>query len=97
MTSDVAGARPLSPGSGEEQPLSGTRGREESGRPINRARCRTCGSRTLAGRALRARVAAICDELGPDWLELDVWLARSLLGYAARNLPIENTVSRDSM
>jgi hypothetical protein len=31
------------------------------------------------------------------WLELDVWLARSLLRYAARNLSIENTVPRDSM
>jgi hypothetical protein len=36
-------------------------------------------------------------ELGPDWLELDVWLARSLLRYAARNFSIENTVPRDSM
>ena len=98
MTSDVAGARPLSPGSGEEQPLSGTRGREESGRPINRARGRTCGSRSLARRAFeRTRRRESCDELGPDWLVLDVWLARSLLRYAARNLSIENTVPRDSM
>ena len=36
MTSDVACARPLSPGSGEGQPIPGTRvrGEGESGRPI---------------------------------------------------------------
>jgi len=36
MTSDVACARPLSPGSGEGQPIPGTRVRRraESGRPI---------------------------------------------------------------
>lgn len=33
----------------------------------------------------------------PTWLELAIWLARSLLRYAARNLSIENTVPRDSM
>jgi len=37
------------------------------------------------------------DELGPNWLELDVWLTRSLHRYAARNFTIENTVPRDSM
>jgi hypothetical protein len=31
------------------------------------------------------------------WLELDVWLARSLLRYAARNFSSENTVLRDNM
>src|SRR5437667_9817778 len=31
------------------------------------------------------------------WLELDVWLARSLPRYAARNFSIEKTVPRDSM
>jgi hypothetical protein len=34
MTSDVAGARPLSPGSGKGQRILRTHGREESGRPI---------------------------------------------------------------
>jgi len=33
----------------------------------------------------------------PLSLALDVWLARSLPRYAARNLSIENTVPRDSM
>ena len=33
----------------------------------------------------------------PTWLELDVWLARSLPRYAARNFSIEKTVPRDSM
>ena len=44
-------------------------------------------------------VRVLCDlnELGSDWLELAVWLARSLLGYAARNFSMENTVRRDSM
>jgi len=44
-------------------------------------------------------VRVLCDlnELGSNWLELDVWLARSLLGYAARNFSMENTVRRDSM
>jgi hypothetical protein len=31
------------------------------------------------------------------WLELDVWLARPLPRYAARNFSIENTVPRESM
>ena len=44
-----------------------------------------------------ARIVTIVDELGPDWLELGVWLARSLLRYAARNFSIEKTVPRDSM
>ena len=45
-----------------------------------------------------ARVVTIGDELGPDvWLELDVWLARSLPRYAARNFSIEKTVPRDNM
>ena len=39
----------------------------------------------------------IDDELGPKWLELAGWLARSLPRYAARNFSIEKTVSRDSM
>jgi hypothetical protein len=44
-----------------------------------------------------ARVVTIGDELGPDWLELDVWLAHSLPRYAARNFSIEKTVPRESM
>ena len=32
-----------------------------------------------------------------SWLELDVWLTRSLLRYVARNFSIEKTVSRDNM
>jgi hypothetical protein len=51
------------------------------------------GSWRLAG----ARVVTIGDELGPDRLELDVWLARSLPRYAARNFSIEKTVPRESM
>ena len=44
-----------------------------------------------------ARVITIGDELGLTWLELGVWLTRSLPRYAARNFSIEKTVSRDSM
>jgi hypothetical protein len=45
MTSDVARARPVSPGSGEGQRQLRTRSvSEESGRPVKRARYRTCGS-----------------------------------------------------
>ena len=45
MTSYVAGARPLSPGSGEGQhPENAGASPEESGRPVKRARCRTRGS-----------------------------------------------------
>ena len=47
--------------------------------------------------ALRgARDGAIVASSVP-WLELDVWLARALLRYAARNFSIEKTVPRDSM
>jgi hypothetical protein len=44
-----------------------------------------------------ARVVTIGDELGPDGLELGVWLARSLPRYAARNFSIEKTLPRESM
>ena len=48
--------------------------------------------------ALRgARDGAIVASSVPTWLELDVWLARSLLRYAARNFSIEKTASRDNM
>ncbi len=40
---------------------------------------------------------AIATSSVPTWLELDVWLARSLPRYAARNFSIEKTVPRDSM
>ena len=44
-----------------------------------------------------ARDGAIVASSVPTWLELDVWLTRSLLRYAARNVSIEKTVPRDSM
>ena len=48
-------------------------------------------------RALRgARNGAIVAS-SVSWLDLDVWLTRSLLRYAARNFSIEKTVPRDSM
>jgi hypothetical protein len=75
----------------------GPRGEGESGHPIKRARCRTTDSRSTARGALSARVPRDLNELGPDWLELGVWLARSLLRYAARHFSKENTVRRDSL
>ena len=44
-----------------------------------------------------ARVVTIRCELGPRWLELDVWLIPPSRRYAARNLSIEKTVPRDNM
>ena len=44
-----------------------------------------------------ARDGAIVASSVPTWLELDVWLTRSLLRYAPRNFSIEHTVPRDSM
>jgi hypothetical protein len=100
MTSDVAGARPLSPGSGEGQPIPGARvhNEGESGRPIKRARCRPALAHDRWPVALcGACVVTIGVELGSRWLELDVWLARPLPRYAARNFSIEKTVPRASM
>ena len=47
-------------------------------------------------RCVRTRLRDL-GELGRDWLELGVWLTRSLPRYAARNFSIEKTVPRDSM
>jgi hypothetical protein len=41
--------------------------------------------------------SAISASSVPTWLELGVWLARSLPRYAARNFSIEKTVPRDNM
>ena len=99
MTSDVACARPLSPGSGEGQPIPGTRvrGGGESGRPIIGGSLPDVwllivGSWRLAAHAWSRSVTS-----SVPWLALDVWLARSLPRYAARNFSIEKTVPRDSM
>ena len=100
MTSDVAAAHPLSPGSGEGQRIEGTRmhgeGRE---RPSHQPRSLPDPWLMIDGswRSCGARVDPIVCELGPDWLELDVWLARSPPRDAARNFSIEKTVPRDSM
>jgi hypothetical protein len=100
MTSDVACARPLSPGSGEGQPIPGTRvrGGEESGRPIIGDSLPDpwlliVGSwRSPAHAWSRSVTSSVL-----TWLELGVWLARSLPRYAVRNLSMEKTVPRDSM
>jgi hypothetical protein len=97
MTSDIAGARPLSPGSGEGRPSRHTWPSRER---VSHHRARAAGPvahdrrlGTLSG----VRVPRDLDELGPTWLELDVWLTRSLLRYAARKRSMENTVPRDRM
>ena len=98
MTGDVACARPLSPGSGEGPRIPGTRVRrgEESGVPSNAL----VAGRVAPDRWLVALVAHACEAISASsvpWLELDVWLTRSLPRYAARNFSIEKTVPRDSM
>jgi hypothetical protein len=97
MTSDVAGARPLSPGSGEGRRIPDHVARQRADVPSSRrAAGRLAPDRPL-GTLDGVRVQCDLRELGPAWLELDVWLVRSLFRYAARNLSIENTVRRDSM
>jgi len=49
-----------------------------------------------SGRSVAHACGAICVS-SVTWLELGVWLTRSLLRYAARNLSIEKTVPRESM
>ena len=99
MTSDVAGARPLSPGSGEERRIPCTRLRheEESGCPIKRACCRTLAHDRDAQRVRRHLQSVRSQRARSPWLELGVWLTRSLPRYAVRNFSIENTVRRDTM
>ena len=98
MTSDVACARPLSPGSGEGQPIQErvcAAGRERASHQ----------TRSLPDLwLLIAAHGALRRTRGHDrwrarsrWLELGVWLTRSLPRYAARNFSIEKTVPRDSM
>jgi hypothetical protein len=50
-----------------------------------------------AGRSAAYVDRAILASSVSSWLELDGWLARSLLRYAARNFSMQNTVRRDSM
>src|SRR5262245_28238146 len=97
MTSDVAGVRPLSPGSGKGQRIREPVAEKRADVPSSvRAAGPLAHDRrlvTLGG----VRVQRDRSEFGPAWLELDVWLARSLFRYAARNLSMENTVRRASM
>src|SRR5262245_23624958 len=97
MTSDFAGARPLSPGSGEGRrswdyvvtkraSVPSTAGAAEPVAPDRRL----VPLEAYAYRAISASSVS-------TWLELGVWLTRSLRRYAARNFSIEKTVPRDSM
>ena len=72
------------------------RGEEESGRPIIGGSLPDpwlliVGPVPLHGRG-DDRASSVL-----TWLELGVWLARSLPRYAARNFSIEKTVPRESM
>jgi len=98
--SDVARARPLSPGSGEGQRLPvnacARRGRERASHQscsLPDLWLMTVGPWRSAAHAWSRSVTSSV----PTWLELDVWLARSLPRYAARNFSIEKTVPRESM
>ena len=97
MTSDVAGARPLSPGSGEGRCWPNPVAEERADVPSSRRAAGPVAPDRQLGTLAGVRVQRDLHELGPDWLELDVWLARSLFRDAARNRSIENTVPRDSM
>lgn len=99
MTSDVAGARPLSPGSGEGQRLRWTRVWRSRERASHQTRALPDLWLTIDGseRSTAYACSAISTSSVPTWLELDIWLARSLLRYAALNLSMENTVPRDNM
>ncbi len=97
MTIDVADARPLSPGSGEEQHLENTlcvAGRE---RVSHQTRSLPDWWLLIGGSGARgARVPGDLGELGP------VARVRRLAHppssrYAARNFSIEKTVPRESM
>jgi hypothetical protein len=97
MTSDVAEARPLSPGSGEERRILDHVAEKRAGVPSSARAAEPVAPDRRLGTLDGVRVQRDLGELSPAWLELDVWLARSLLRYAARNFSIENTVPRDSM
>jgi len=100
MTSDVAGARPLSAGSGKGQRLKRTRGAWPdrawtshqtltAARPVAHDRGgETRSKRPPTWRSERAR---------SQRLDLGVWLVHARSGYAAMNFSSENTVSRDNM
>jgi hypothetical protein len=99
MTSDVAGARPWSPGSGEGQriPERVCMARERAGVPSKLLAAGPLAHDRRLVALCGARVVTIGGELGPEGLELGVWLARALPRYAARNFSIEKTVPRDNM
>jgi len=98
MTSDVAHARPLSPGSGEGRRLQGTslRRRKRAGVPSNALAAGPMAHDRRLGALGGARVLGDRRELGP--VARVRRLAHLLPSrYAARNFSIEKTVPRDSM
>ena len=98
MTIDVADARPLSPGSGEEQHLENTlmRSGKRAGVPSNALAAGPLAHDRRLGALGGARVLSDLGELGP--VARVRRLAHPLPSrYAARNFSIEKTVPRDSM
>ena len=74
------------------------RGEGESGRPINARSLPDLWLLIVGSWRLSAHASARSVTSSVlTWLELGVWLARSLPRYAARNFSIEKTVPRDSM
>jgi hypothetical protein len=97
MTSDVADARPLSPGSGEEQHLENTVCRAGRERVSHQTLSLPDWWLLIGGSGARgARVLGDLGELGP--VARVRRLAHPLSScYAARNFSIEKTVPRESM
>ena len=71
--------------------------RGEGGRPIKRSALPDLWFLIARGARRARRTARSSSELGPERLDLDVWLIPPSPRYAARNFSIEKTVSRDSM
>jgi hypothetical protein len=98
MTSDVAHARPLSPGSGKGQRLRRTllRGKKRAGVPSNALAAGPVAHDRRLGALDGARVLRDLHELGP--VARVRRLAHPLSSrYAARNRSLENTVRCDSI
>ena len=72
-------------------------GEEESGRPIIRGSLSDLWLLIMGPWRSTAHAWSRSMTSSVPWLELGVWLTRSLPRYAARNFSIEKTVSRNSM
>jgi hypothetical protein len=98
MTSDVAGSASVIArlGGGAAHPENTWLSRDRASHHRARAAGPLAHDRRLVTLDAYA-CSAISPSSVPTGLELDVWLARSLVCYAARKRSIENTVPRDNM